>query len=153
MGIPGDGNITTKAQLTQIVTSIIYTCSVGHGSANFPQYEEYGFPPKYPAMMKGKPPISATVEITEKDLLESLTDRSQMLNVMSIMKILSTKGTNSLGDFEVQYIFDPAAVDIVNRYIPQEVQRIGKIIDERNQHRGNLYEYIHPRIIPNSISI
>lgn len=54
---------------------------------------------------------------TEQDLLKSLANRSEMLNVMSIMKILSTKGTNSLGDFEVQYVFDPAAIDIINKYV------------------------------------
>ncbi|BFZ06647.1 hypothetical protein BsWGS_09686 [Bradybaena similaris] len=151
-GVPGGGHITSNAQLTQIVTSIIYTCSVGHASANFPQYEEYGFPPKYPAMMKGTPPTSTTVEITEKDLLKSMANRSEMLNVMSIMKILSTKGTNSLGDFEVQYVVDPAAIRIINKF-REDLQRIGKIVDERNQHRSNKYEYLHPTIIPNSISI
>ncbi|CAG5122755.1 unnamed protein product, partial [Candidula unifasciata] len=55
-GVPGNGHITTNDQLTQILTSIIYSCSVAHAAANFPQYEEYGFPLKYPAMLRGKPP-------------------------------------------------------------------------------------------------
>lgn len=32
---------------------------------------------------------------------------------MTVTKILSDRGTNSLGNFEVQYIFDPDAKQIV----------------------------------------
>ena len=57
-GIPGGGTLTNKDDLIQIVTSIIYTCSISHASANFPQYEEYGFPPNYPGLLRGTPPNS-----------------------------------------------------------------------------------------------
>jgi hypothetical protein len=55
-GVPGNGSFTSKDQLYLVLTSIIYTCSVAHASTNFPQYDEYAFPPNYPALLTGKPP-------------------------------------------------------------------------------------------------
>ena len=34
---------------------------------------------------------------------------------MQITKILSEKGTNSLGDYEVQYAYDPITVEALQR--------------------------------------
>jgi len=45
--------------------------------------------------------------------LKALPDKPTTLDVMVVTKILSDKGTNSLGDFEVQYVFDPPAMKIV----------------------------------------
>lgn len=55
-GVPFDGKFDNPDQLIMVFTSIIYTCSVAHASTNFPQYDEYAFPPNYPASMKGMPP-------------------------------------------------------------------------------------------------
>ncbi|KAH9509986.1 hypothetical protein Btru_044788, partial [Bulinus truncatus] len=56
LGVPGNGRVKTNEQLEMIVTSIIYTCSISHASTNFPQYDEYAFPPNYPGLLRGKPP-------------------------------------------------------------------------------------------------
>ncbi|BFZ15082.1 hypothetical protein BsWGS_18122 [Bradybaena similaris] len=152
LGVPGNGEITTKAQLSQIVTCIIYTCSISHASTNFPQYEEYAFPPNYPGLMRGKPPNDANVSVTERDILDCLPDRPTTLDIMIVTKILSAKGTKSLGDFEVQYVFDPQAREIVDEF-RRDLRQISKKIKERNLHRNPPYEYLDPDIIPNSISI
>lgn len=55
-GVPGNGHFTSNEQLTAVLTTIIYTCSVSHASTNFPQYDEYGFPPNYPGLLRGSPP-------------------------------------------------------------------------------------------------
>ena len=57
-GVPGNGQLTSNEQLITILTTIIYTCSVSHASTNFPQYEEYGFPPNYPGLLRGQPPTT-----------------------------------------------------------------------------------------------
>ncbi|BFZ24548.1 hypothetical protein BsWGS_27587 [Bradybaena similaris] len=152
LGVPGNGYITTNEQLTQILTSIIYQCSVAHAAANFPQYNEYGFPLKYPAMLRGKPPTDPKAVMTEQDLVDRLPNRDELLKTMSITTILSTKGTKSLGDFEVQYVFDPPALELVARF-REELKEISKTIHERNKTRDYTYEYLDPEQIPNSISI
>ncbi|XP_005095778.2 allene oxide synthase-lipoxygenase protein [Aplysia californica] len=152
LGVPGNGKLMNNEQLVQIITSIIYTCSISHASTNFPQYEEYAFPPNYPGLMRGSPPKSKTVEITQRDILDCLPDRPTTLDIMIVTKILSAKGTKSIGDFEVQYIFDPQARDIVDTF-RKDLKEISRKIKERNLHRNPPYEYLDPDIIPNSISI
>ena len=152
LGVPGGGKLTDNCQLIKILTSIIYTCSISHAASNFPQYEEYGFPPNYPGMMRGKPPSSKTRVTTERDIIDSLPDRPTTLDIMIITKILGTRGTKNLGDFEVQYIFDPAARNIVHAF-RQDLKAISKTIKARNLERNPPYEYLDPAIIPNSISI
>ena len=35
----------------------MYVCTAGHGVSNFGQYDEYAFPPNYPAFLYGEPPM------------------------------------------------------------------------------------------------
>ncbi|XP_029656146.2 arachidonate 12-lipoxygenase, 12R-type [Octopus sinensis] len=154
LGIPmkdGKGCIETVKDLVLILTSIIFTCSVGHASSNFPQYDEYGFPANYPAFLKGPVPTDKS-PCTEEDILKLLPDKRTTLDIMTVTKILSSKGTNSLGDFEIQYIFDPKAIPIVNKF-RSDLKQIGVIIRERNSTRNPPYTYLDPIYIPNSISI
>ncbi|KAH9509996.1 hypothetical protein Btru_044801 [Bulinus truncatus] len=139
-GIPGNGKLSTVEQIQQIVTSVIFICSVGHAATNFPQYDEYAFPPVYPATLLGKPPTDPKAIVTEQDILKCLPNKEMTLEIMTMTKILSTKGTKSLGDFEVEYIVDPKAVAVVERYtdwrldvdgtLPEDLKRRG--LDDPN---------------------
>ncbi|XP_060063432.1 allene oxide synthase-lipoxygenase protein-like isoform X3 [Ylistrum balloti] len=151
LGVPGNGKIENQDQLIIILTSIIYTCSVAHAATNFPQYDEYAFPPNYPASLGGKPPTDKT-PLEEKDILKALPDKPTTLDVMVVTKILSDKGTKSLGDFEVQYIFDPPARKIVQEF-REELKEISKQVKEKNKTRNPPYEWLDPEVVPNSISI
>lgn len=51
--------------------------------------------------------------MTIDTILKSIANRAQLLELMSITKVLSEKATQSLGDFEKQFIVDPPAVKIV----------------------------------------
>ena len=53
-------------------------------------------------------------EVTEEHILKALPDRPTTLDIMIVTKILSSRGTKSLGDFEVQYIFEEKAREIVD---------------------------------------
>lgn len=57
-GVPGNGELTSTDPLVKILTSVIFICSVAHAGANFPQYDNYCYPPNYPALMRGSPPTS-----------------------------------------------------------------------------------------------
>ncbi|KAH8040796.1 hypothetical protein HPB51_012966 [Rhipicephalus microplus] len=54
------GQFTDVEQVIDTVTAIIQQCSVGHAAANFQQYEEYAFPPNYPAFLYNGPPTDKT---------------------------------------------------------------------------------------------
>nr|XP_022324225.1 allene oxide synthase-lipoxygenase protein-like isoform X3 [Crassostrea virginica] len=151
LGVPFEDKFDKPEQLIMVFTSIIYTCSVAHASTNFPQYDEYAFPPNYPASMNGSPPKDKK-PLTEEDILATLPDKKTTLDVMTVTKILSDRGTNSLGNFEVQYIFDPDAKQIVQEF-RAELQRISETIKRRNESRNPKYEWLDPELVPNSISI
>ncbi|KAH3795315.1 hypothetical protein DPMN_148865 [Dreissena polymorpha] len=153
LGIEGvNGKFTSRDQLIQVVTSIIYTCSAGHAGVNFKQYDEYAFPMNYPSKMRGKPPSDKRSH-SERDVLQAIQDRSDHYQLLTIIKILSEHSFGkALGNFEVKYIFEQKALDIVNKF-RAELKKIHATIQERNSKRAIRYDYMDPILIPNSISI
>ncbi|KAH3775250.1 uncharacterized protein LOC127846139 [Dreissena polymorpha] len=94
-GVPGEGGkFTSRDQLIQVVTSIIYTCSVGHAAANFKQYDENAFPLNYPSLLLGNSPSNKT-ERSEKDIIQAI-ESSRHLEIMATVKILSERSTMAL---------------------------------------------------------
>ncbi|XP_052225509.1 allene oxide synthase-lipoxygenase protein-like isoform X6 [Dreissena polymorpha] len=150
-GVPSHGKFSSKEDLYLTLTSIIYTCSVAHASTNFPQYDEYAYPPNYPALLNGEPPKDKR-PVEETELVSMLPDKPTTLDMMTVTKILSSRGTNSLGDFEVQYIFEPEACKVVDEF-RADLAEISKVIKQRNKERNPPYPYLDPDIVPNSISI
>ena len=53
--------------------------------------------------------------LTEKDLLDRLPSREITLNTMLVTHLLSLRATKPLGDFEVNYLYDPVCVDVIKR--------------------------------------
>ena len=151
-GVPGDGGkFTTKEQLATALSTVISICSVGHAMANFAQYEEYSHPLNYPSLLKGTPPKDKSAR-TENDLVASLPDKEQHFNIMITGKVLSERATQPLGDFEVNYVFDPEAVKIVNEF-RADLANISKTISEKNKTRDPPYPFLDPAEVPNAISI
>ncbi|XP_071128944.1 polyunsaturated fatty acid 5-lipoxygenase-like [Mytilus edulis] len=151
LGVPNDGKFETNDQLVVTLTAIIYTCSVAHAAANFQQYDEYAAPFRMAFTMHGVPPKDKS-QVEIETILKTIPNRAELLELMSITKVLSEKATQSLGDFEKQLIVDPPAVKIVHEF-RQSLRDIGKTIDERNKIRENPYDWLHPTAIPNAISI
>ena len=52
---------------------------------------------------------------TERDIVAHLPSKDTTLSIMVVTKILSDRGTNGLGDFEVQYLYEPEALEAVER--------------------------------------
>eukprot|EP00058_Branchiostoma_floridae_P009673 XP_002595161.1 hypothetical protein BRAFLDRAFT_118621 [Branchiostoma floridae] len=150
-GVPGGGKFTTVDEIVATVTSIIFICSVSHAAANFAQYDEYAFPPNYPAFMHGEPPKTKD-PLTEQDIISALPDKSHTLDIMVVTKILSDRGTQPLGDFERQYMYDPIGVKAWKEFC-SELATISQESSERDKARKTSYPYLNPTEIPNAISI
>ncbi|XP_022087837.1 arachidonate 5-lipoxygenase-like isoform X2 [Acanthaster planci] len=150
-GIPADGKFANVEDVISTVTPIMFTCSVSHCVANFSQYDDYAFPPHYPAGMRMPPPTDKSPR-SEKDILDNLPEKNVTVDVMTVTRLLSEKATNSLGDFEMQYGFCPVAVKALEQF-RKDLKQIEVIIDERNRHREFPYDYCHPKEVPNAISI
>ncbi|XP_046342930.1 polyunsaturated fatty acid 5-lipoxygenase-like [Haliotis rufescens] len=150
-GVPGNGEFRYLKDFIQTLTSFIFTCSVQHAAVNFPQYDYYGFPPAYPATLNGSPPSDKS-PLKMVDILHTLPDRNVTFDIMVVTKMLSSKGVKSLGDYEVQYVFDPKAT-VVQEEFRRDLKEVGREIEKRNETRNPPYDYLHPDAIPNSISI
>ncbi|XP_076360034.1 allene oxide synthase-lipoxygenase protein-like isoform X1 [Tachypleus tridentatus] len=152
MGVPGEnGKFTTVDQVIDVVSVIISICSIGHASANFQQYAEYGFPPNYPGIVCGEIPRDKKPR-TLKDVLKTLPNKEITLDIMVITKLLSARGTKSLGDFEVKYLYHPACFKAAEEFCA-ELKIISAKIKARNQTMDFPYPWLDPEIVPNSISI
>jgi len=150
-GVFGGGEFKKLDDLIKVVTTTIYTCSVTHAAANFGQYDEYGFPPVYPAKLYGNVPKDKS-EITLQDVIECLPDKSTTLSIMVVTNILSEKSTQGLGDFEIKYLYQPRLAEAVKRF-QDNLKEIGNKIEKRNKSVKSPYPYLHPTEIPNAISI
>ncbi|XP_060063611.1 allene oxide synthase-lipoxygenase protein-like [Ylistrum balloti] len=151
LGVPGGGSITKESDLVCILNCIIFTSSVAHAAANFAQYDEYGFPPNYPVVIKGKPPTDKTAQ-TEACILEALPDKSLTFDIITITKLLSSFGTNKLGDFEMKYIYDPKAEKVLQRF-QKELAEQSRRVKSLEKTREFSYKWLDPEIVPNAISI
>jgi len=149
--LPGGGQLKVIQDLVDLVTSVIYTCSAAHASANNPQYDE-SFPPNYPMTLYGSPPASSSVVKTDQDILAALPDMETAMNNIIPLHGLSQQRANSLGDFETDYVYDPPAVRVVEGF-REELRLVSGQIRERNLHRDPPYETMLPENIANSISV
>ncbi|OQV17101.1 Allene oxide synthase-lipoxygenase protein [Hypsibius exemplaris] len=153
-GVPVQNErFSTSREIIATMSAIISTCSVAHAAANFNQYDEYGFPPNYPAILTGKIPVEKE-GYTDKDVLHQLPSKGVTLDTMVVTRLLSSKGTNSLGQFEVQYLYDPVSVSAAKQ-LRQDLKVISATIKARNNDPLTRFPYpwLDPDIVPNSISI
>ena len=65
-------------------------------------------------MLVMKKILSPQREYDEQEILAILPDKKMTLDIIVITKLLSKRGTNSLGDFEMQYMCDPVGVQAAN---------------------------------------
>ncbi|XP_042864130.1 allene oxide synthase-lipoxygenase protein-like isoform X2 [Penaeus japonicus] len=151
--IPGNAEegFTSVEQVVDTISSIISICSLGHAAANFQQYEQYSFVPNYPGILFGEIPKEKR-NYTEEDLMALLPSKRMTLDIMVITKLLSNRGTKSLGDFEMQYLYDPVGVNAAKEF-QKDLKRLSLEMKKRNIDRQWEFEWLDPEIVPNSISV
>ncbi|XP_061182689.1 allene oxide synthase-lipoxygenase protein-like, partial [Saccostrea echinata] len=151
-GVPlKDGKFSSADQVVLAFTSVIFTSSVAHAATNFPQYDTYGFPPNYSTKLKGTPPKDKR-PLKEEEVVKAIVDKSTALEVLVLGSVVSDRTTNALGDFEVDYIYDPPAVEIVKEF-RQDLKNISSKIRDRNKKLVRKYDSLLPEEIPNSANI
>lgn len=157
-GMNGIPEINSMENLVDVLTYFIYTCSVEHSATNFPQYEQYAFPPNFAALLNGQP------EDEMADLDASMPSRKEMFSTIKIMKVLTLVLTNSLGNYENVYTRD---MDTFGRNCVAAFQQNLAAIQNRmnnrnadimarndpNQLQEYQYEWLLPKNVLNSISI
>jgi len=118
-------------------------------------YEEFAFPPNYPALLHNEPPTDKLPR-EEEDLVSALPDQARTVEMMALAKVLSSASqTNkTLGEFDFQFQYDPPALKIEKQF-KEELAEISKMIKKRNEDRDILfyYPYLDPENLPNYIPI
>ena len=61
--------------------------------------------------------------LTEEHVVKSLHNKEQAFNIMTITYVLSRLGTQSLGDFEIKYAWDPTSVAALKKYVQYQLCR------------------------------
>ncbi|CAI9785093.1 unnamed protein product [Fraxinus pennsylvanica] len=173
-------NLTTKEDLSGILTTMIWIASGQHAAINFGQYPFGGYPPNRPTLMRklipqeGEPDYINFLLSPECTFLGSLPTQLQVTKVMAVQDTLSTHSPDeeylnelhhihrfSFSDPKVQQLFESfsAKLDEIERIIHQR----NKDIHLKNRSGAGVppYELLLPssapgvtgRGIPNSISI
>ncbi|KAK6160379.1 hypothetical protein DH2020_003760 [Rehmannia glutinosa] len=172
-------NLSNQDDLSNILTTMIWTASAQHAAINFGQYPFGGYPPNRPTLMRKLIPREGAdyekfLQNPEFTFLTSLPTQLQATKVMAVQDTLSTHSPDeeyihqlhhihrpSFNDPEVQKLFELLSV---------KLEEIERIIDQRNKNaqlknRSGAgvppYELLLPssspgvtgRGIPNSISI
>lgn len=154
-GIPEFDNINT---LVDVLTNFIYICSVEHSATNFPQYEQYAFPPNMAATLHKSPDRSAL------NLDHAMPSGSEMFSAITVMKILTLVLTNSLGNYPSNYLeqMDNEGNTFVRNFqrnlavIQNEINQRNAAIIESNKDTSVQeypYDWLLPSKVLNSISI
>ncbi|XP_061193373.1 polyunsaturated fatty acid lipoxygenase ALOX15B-like [Saccostrea echinata] len=162
-GVGGCGMLSVPefdsiANVVTVLANFIYICSVEHSATNFPQYEQYAFPPNMPAILNGQPELETGVH----ELDVAMPTGQQFFSTIKIMMVLTTITTNSLGNYESVYL---NAMDSAGRRIVQKFQQnLIEVRDNINQRNSSIensvhqineypYDWLLPANVRNSISI
>ena len=87
-------SITTKADLIEIITLIMFTGSAQHAAVNFGQYDHYGFTPNSPFIMHLPPPTKKG-EAYEQ-LMKALPNEEETQQTIGLIHLLSAYGPDEV---------------------------------------------------------
>lgn len=142
--------IQTVEQLVDITTAIIFTCGPQHASVNYPQYEYMTFMPNMP--------LAAYHQITEdgslpeqKSLISLLPPTKRTTDQLTILYILSAYRYDRLGYYD--NLFEDPQAEALLKQFQQDLNDVERKIELNNKSRLVKYNYLKPRLVPNSISV
>src|SRR5262249_35732652 len=97
-GMPNDGSFHVVEELRDVVTFVIFTCSVQHAAVNFPQYDLMSYVPNMPLAGYRPAPTSKT-PATEADYLAMLPPLDIAELQLSLGYILGSLHYSQLGQY------------------------------------------------------
>ncbi|SET28238.1 lipoxygenase family protein [Variovorax sp. OV084] len=152
--------ITTRAQLIDVLTAIIFNASAQHAAVNFPQYSVMTYAP-FSAGAGGVPAPTSSAGQNEASWSQMLPSRLAAQEQILLFHILGGVYYRPLGEYKdnmfphLPVLLDPA---IAGQGGPLERFRnalvgIENTIRQRNTTRTRPYEHLLPSRIPSSTNI
>lgn len=175
--------MTALNNLTEALTTLIWTTSALHAAVNFGQYEYAGYPPSRPTLCRKFIPKEGTPEFAEflrdpdKYFLRMLPERFETTLSVTLVEVLSRHTSDEvyLGQRTSEEWTDNQQIHQIFQQFQKNLQEVEKRISERNRNpnlknrRGPAkiaYKLLYPdtsnvgfkggitgKGIPNSISI
>ncbi|HEY7428104.1 MAG TPA: lipoxygenase family protein [Gemmataceae bacterium] len=150
VGLQHNGTTPNLVYLTDVLTMIIFTCSVQHAAVNFPQYDLMSYVPSMPLAAYAPAPTKKK-GCTLSDYLAMLPDRETAVLQAQLGYMLGSLRYTTLGKYGNHYFHDPR-VRQPREAFEKRLWTIGKTIEERNQNRRP-YTFLLPSGIPQSINV
>jgi arachidonate 15-lipoxygenase len=151
-GMPNNGSIQTAQELTDVLTFVIYTCSVQHAAVNFPQYDIMSYAPKMP-LASYRPAPTSKDPATEADFLAMLPTLDMAELQLELGYMLGSIRYTELGKYsDGRFAQDRRVGPLLHRF-HQSIAGAGATIRERNRQRRRPYTTLRPEGIPQSINI
>ena len=149
-GMPNDGTFHTFEELRDVVSFVIFTCSVQHAAVNFPQYDLMSYAPNMP-LAGYRPAPTSNVPATEADYLAMLPTLDMAELQMILGYLLGTLRYTQLGQYRTELAGDPRVAPLLSVF-QQRLEEINRTIAERNRTRRH-YETLSTTGIPQSINV
>jgi arachidonate 15-lipoxygenase len=149
-GLPNNGSMQRIEDLVEVVTFVIYTCSVQHAAVNYPQYDCMSYVPNMP-LAGYRPAPTSKNGTTEADFVAMLPTLDMAELQLELGYLLGTVHYTQLGQYAKDQFRDPRASAPLQQF-QRRLADIGTTIAERNKSRRP-YETLAPQGIPQSINI
>jgi arachidonate 5-lipoxygenase len=159
-GIPVDkmpcARLERVADLTDILTTVLYTGSVHHAAVNYLQYEHYAFVPNAPLCMRKPPPTQKGV-LRKEDIVEMIPTQSQTLWQVAIGRALASFGEDeefllNEGGWRETYFQEPGFPSIRER-LYERLRAQLEAVKARNAKRDVPYTVLQADKIPCGITV
>jgi arachidonate 15-lipoxygenase len=157
--IKGFRPITSRQQLSDVLTMVIFTGSAQHAAVNFPQTPDMSYAPAIAGAGWSSAP--ANKHQSQSDWLALMPPRSAALEQLNLLELLGSVHYRSLGEYrnnDFPYLawFEDKAITQnggpLDRF-QANLKSIEAVITERNNQRTFKYPFLLPSQIPPSINI
>ncbi|MEL6345932.1 MAG: lipoxygenase family protein [Myxococcota bacterium] len=159
--VKGFRPISTRAQLSDVVSMIIFTASAQHAAVNYPQSALMSYAPAISGASWAPTAITPDAAMTEAAWLQLMPPIPQAQEQLSVLHLLGSVYYRPLGDYQSNsfpyedWLRDPAITADGGplAQFRERLQAIEAEITTRNQRRPAPYPYLLPSRIPVSINI
>jgi hypothetical protein len=156
---PVEGNLrgfpqelSTRDELVDLLTTIIFTASAGHSATNNGQYEMYGYIPNAPGEIVSPPPTDRE-PWTERKLADAMPKGKEAADQIATTHLLSIPTESPLGYYSPKFFAGyPDIVNFVTNFEGQ-LGTLSRDIGARNKALTVPYTYLDPGRLYPSVEI
>ncbi|XP_059210555.1 arachidonate 12-lipoxygenase, 12S-type [Centropristis striata] len=150
-GLPS--NLSTKEELSTLLTMVIFTCTAQHAATNNGQFDWCAWVPNTPCTMRHPPPTDKDA-VTMEMIMDTLPDVSQSCVQMAITWHLGRAQPDAipLGQYTEEYFTEGRAQELIDKF-RTELKEIEDHIVRQSEGHELKYLFLLPSRIENSITI